>query len=254
MPIDRQHIFEMIREGRTAVLLGGDMPLYQGMKTNVEIISHLARHCNYPRGFPLSLPEVGEYFSELNGHSQLVERVIKLVDVVPGDSPLLKMLANVKALSDIFATTFDECIQEYFPKGDLVVIRCDVDLPRAFSRPRRLYRLNGTITNGKQMILTKAALIEQLSIGSKSPLLSHLAYNLTSRQFLIIGHNLREWNFSFYLERVTQQLGEFREKAILFCDNPDPVLVSHWNKKNIEVLEENPLTFLVDYLQWEAQQ
>lgn len=79
-------------------------------------------------------------------------------------------------------------------------------------------------------------------------------YNLTSRQFLLIGHNLRDWNFSFYFYRVTEQLGEFREKAILFCKDLDPVLVSYWNKKNIEVIQENPEDFLSDYLEWEEEQ
>lgn len=244
----------MIRDGRTAVILGGDVELYEGMRTNAEIIRHLAESCNYPPGFPLSLPEVGEYFGELNGRSQLVEKVIDLVDTGLGASPLLQTLAEVKTISVIFATTMDECIQTYFPKDELVVIRSDKDVARIFSRPRRLYRLNGTISIGEGMILTKAALIDQLSAGTKSPLISHLAYNLTSRQFLIIGHDLREWNFSFYFQQVTEQLGEFREKAILFCDDPDPVLVSYWNKKNIEVLRENPLGFLSDYLSWEKKQ
>jgi len=244
----------MIRDGRTAIILGGDAQLYEGMRTNAEIIRHLAESCNYPPGFPLSLPEVGEYFAELNGKSQLVEKVINLVDTMPGDSPLLRTLVEVKTISNIFATTMDECIQGYFPQGELAVIRSDMDVALALSRPRRLYRLNGTISNGKQMILTKDALIDKLSTGFKSPLISHLAYNLTSRQFLIIGHDLREWNFSFYFQQVTEQLGEFREKAILFCGDPDPVLVSYWNKKNIEVLRESPLDFLSDYLSWKEQQ
>jgi hypothetical protein len=80
-----------------------------------------------------------------------------------------------------------------------------------------------------------------------------LAYNIASRQFLIIGHELREWNFSFYFDQVTALLGDFREKALLFCENPDPVLVSYWAKKNIEVLRESPAEFMSCYLAWEIK-
>ena len=65
----------MIKNGRTAIILGGDSELYEGMRTNAAIINDLAEHCNYPPGFPKSLYEVGEYFAELNGRSQLVERI-----------------------------------------------------------------------------------------------------------------------------------------------------------------------------------
>lgn len=252
MPIHRKNVFRMIRDGRTAIMLGGDIELYEGMRTNKEIIEYLANSCNYPQKFPLSLPEVGEYFAELNGKSQLVEKIIYLVDTKPGNSPLLRTLARVKTISDIFSMTMDECIQSFFPQRELAVIRSDIDVSLSLTRPRRLYRLNGTISNGNQMILTKDALIRKLSVVT-SPMISHLVYNLTTRQFLIIGHDLREWNFSFYFERVTKQLGEFREKAILFCNDPDPVLVKYWNKKNIEVLRENPLDFLLDYLEWEKE-
>lgn len=254
MPINRENIFRMIREGRTAVLLGGDIKLYENMRINPEIIKYLAEDCNYPSGFPLSLPEVGEYFAEINGKSQLVEKVVELVDTEPGDSPFLDILARIKTISDIFTTTMDECIQTYFPQGELIAVRSDIDVSRIFSRPRHLYRLNGSINNSQQMILTRADLINLLSARSKPLLISHLIYNLTSRQFLIFGHNLREWNFSFYFELITEYLGEFREKAILFCDNPDCVLVSYWSKKNIEVLQENPLHFFLEYLDWEGRQ
>lgn len=253
MPINRANVFEMIKDGRTAVLLGGDMELYEGMRTNSEIIKDLARSCDYPQGFPLSLPEVCEYFAEMTSKSQLVERIIGFFDTIPGDSLLLETLAKVRAISEMFTTTPDECIQTYFPKNELVIIRCDHDVTRTFSYPRHLYRLNGSINNTREMILTKTDLISQLSDRLK-PLISHLLFNITSRQFLIIGHDLREWNFSFYFELVTEYLGEFREKAILFCSNPNPVLKSYWNKKNIEVLQENPVKFFEDYLYWEGQQ
>lgn len=253
MPIGRENVFRMIKNGRIAVILGGDVPLYKGMRTNIEIMRDLIERSNYPQGFPRSLAEVGEYFAELHGASQLVERVVRLVDTKPGDSNLLKSLAKIKTITEIFCLTMDEHIQNYFPREDVVVIRSDMDVPRIYSRSRRLYRLNGTINNAHAMILTRTRLLERLSLGSKSPLVAQLISNLTSRQFLIIGHDLREWNFSFYFEQVTSQLSEFREKAILFCDHLDPVLVQHWAKKNIEVTREDPVGFLEEYLEWEKK-
>lgn len=181
MPINRQHVFNMIYEGRTAVLLGGDLELYEGMRTNIEIIQDLVESCNYPPAFPLSLPEVGEYFAELNGKSQLIERITNLVDTVPGESPLLNTLALIKNIQDIFTTTLDERIQGYFPQNELIVIRSDKDSPRIFSRSRRLYKLNGSIVDSAHMIATKTDLIKKLSTSTRSPIISHLAYNLTFR-------------------------------------------------------------------------
>jgi len=251
MPIDREHVFDMIREGRTAVVLGGDASLYEGMCTNSRLISALASACNYPEGFPLSLVEVGEYYAELRGHNQLLERVIQLVDSTSGESLLLKKLAEVKKLTEFFATTLDEHLQNYFSNKEMVVIRSDTDIPRAFSRPRRLYRLNGSIAGAERMIVTREALLQQLNRGMKSPILLHLAFNLSSRQFLIFGHEMKDWNFAFYFQQVTAYLGEFREKAILFNSKVDSVLASYWNKRNVEVMAEDPVEFLSQYQNWE---
>lgn len=253
MPINREHVFKMIKDGRTAILLGGDIELYDGMRKNSDIIRELAVGCNYPEEYPHSLPEVGEYFAELNGFTPLVEKVASLVDTTPGDSSLLRTIAKVESIADIFTTTMDKRIESFFPLSDLVVVNADTDVPRALSRKRRLYRLNGTIAFAERMILTKSLLLEQLSAVPKSALVAHLACNLAMRQFLIIGHDLNEWNFRFFLEQVNTQLGKFCVKSILFCANPDPVWVSFWNKKNIEVVPESPEAFLSDYLVREKQ-
>lgn len=254
MPINRENVFQKIYAGRSAVILGGDEVLYEGMKTNQELVTHLVNGCSYPHGFPLSLLEVGEYFSELNGKSLLIEEIMNLIDIKPGKSPILEAIGNSKHITDVFATTMDECLQSYFDTNELVIIRSDKDVSRAFSKGRRLYRLNGSIADGEKMIVTKTQLVNQLASGLKSPLISHLAFNLTSKQFLIIGHDLRQWGFSYYFQQVTNQLGDFREKALLFTKEPDPVLVSSWNKKNIEVLLENPVDFFQEYLEWEHLQ
>jgi hypothetical protein len=254
MPFSKEAVFRKIKDGRTAIILGGDSKLYKGMTTNPEIIAHLIRKCAYPNGFPLSLMDVGEYFSELNGRPSLVEEITTLLDTKPGKSSILTTLASISAITEIFTTNMDENIQSFFPTGKLMSIRTDSDVSLAFSKQKRLYRLNGSINDGHNMILTKSQFLNQLALGPKSPIISHLTYNLTTRQFLIIGHDLRQWNFSYYFEQVTEQLGDFREKAYLFADEPDPILESHWNKRNIEIVRQPPEVFLSEYTSWEKTQ
>jgi hypothetical protein len=251
MAIDREQVFKSIKSGRCAALLGGDAQLYDGMRTSKEMVEVLAGECHYPPGFPLSLYDVGEYFSELNGRNRLVERVVELVDGDVGASRILDALAAIPQITDIYVTPMDEHVQNFFPRGECLVIRGDKDVSMVGSRPRRIYRLNGTISSGEKLVLTKQQLIEELASGTRSPIATHLAYHLTTRQFLIIGHDLREWAFSFYLEQITHELGVFREKAVLFCEDPDPVLASHWSRtKNVEIIREDAADFLESYLAW----
>ena len=234
------YLLRSIEKGKCVLFVGAGVSCEAGLPSASKLSEILACEADYPKTFPCSLLDIGQYYEEKFGRASLMKRLYETLK--PGrPSETHKLIAALSSKFRLIITTnYDSLLEDAFteigyPYYNVKEARDITNTPVETELPI-IFKIHGDLDT-KNIILTREDYYHYLEKSLKSTLGAYLKAQLAMGTFLFVGYSLRDYNFVLLYESVRDELKDYMPKGFAVMPSPDPVESSLWNKRGIELID-----------------
>jgi len=239
-----KNLVEQICKGNCVLFVGAGISMGEGgLPSGQQLAKELAQRCDYP-GDDLSLPRVAQYYADTIGKPELLQYVCQRIRETRRKPMETHKLIAALPFKIIVSTNYDCLIERALEAAGkpFNVIVTDKQVSSWDEGKVNLLKIHGCVSQWESIVITKD---DYWEFFERRPNIANiLSAEAARRSLLFVGHGLGDDDFNRIYLQVTRNLGEFRHKSYAVQLDPDPVDVTCWKAKRLEIVPADATAFL----------
>jgi hypothetical protein len=239
-----KNLVEQLCKGNCVLFVGAGISMGQGgLPGGGQLAQELAQRCDYP-GDDLALPRVAQYYAETIDKADLLQYVCQRIREARREPMATHQLIAALPLKIIVSTNYDCLIERALEAAGrpFKVIVTDKQVGAWDEGAVNLLKIHGCVTQWESIVLTED---DYWEFFERRPNMANiLSAEAARRSLLFVGHGLGDDDFKRIYLQVTRNLAEFRHKSYAVQLYPDPVDITLWKAKRLEIIPADAAQFL----------
>ncbi|TEU15586.1 MAG: hypothetical protein E3J21_12870 [Anaerolineales bacterium] len=239
-----RNLVEQLCKGNCVLFVGAGISMGQGgLPGGGQLAKELAERCDYP-GDDFSLDRVAQYYAETIDKAALLQYVCQRIREARREPMETHQLIAALPFKIIVSTNYDCLIERALEAAGTPfnVIVTDKQVGSWDEGVVNLLKIHGCVTQWESIVLTKD---DYWEFFERRPNMANiLSAEAARRSLLFVGHGLGDDDFNRIYLQVTRNLAEFRHKSYAVQLDPDPVDVTLWKAKRLEIIPADAAQFL----------
>ncbi len=239
-----KNLVEQLCKGNCVLFVGAGISMGQGgLPGGWQLAKELAERCDYP-GDDLSLPRVAQYYADTMAKADLLQYVCQRIREARREPMETHQLIATLPLKIIVSTNYDCLIERTLEAADrpFNVIVTDKQVGLWDENKVNLLKIHGCVSQWESIVITKDDYWEFFE--QRPNMANILSAEAARRSLLFVGHGLGDDDFNRVYLQVTRNLAEFRHKSYAVQLHPNPVDVTFWKAKRLEIMDADATEFL----------
>jgi hypothetical protein len=239
-----KNLVEQLCKGNCVLFVGAGISMGQGgLPGGGQLAQELAQRCDYPSD-DLALPRVAQYYAETMAKADLLRYVCQRIREARPEPMETHRLIAALPFKIIVSTNYDCLIERALEAAGrpFNVIVTDKQVSSWDEGGVNLLKIHGCVTQWESIVLTKDDYWEFFE--QRPNMANILSAEAARRSLLFVGHGLGDDDFKRIYLQVTRNLAEFRPKSYAVQLHPNPVDVTLWKAKRLEIIPADAAQFL----------
>ena len=239
-----RNLVEQLCKGNCVLFVGAGISMGEGgLPGGWQLAKELAERCDYP-GDDLSLDRVAQYYVNTIDKASLLQYVCQRIREARREPMETHELIAALPFKIIVSTNYDCLIERALEAAGrpFNVIVTDKQVSSWDWGKVNLLKIHGCVRQREHIVITKD---DYREFFERRPNIANILSAEAARgSLLFVGHGLGDDNLDRIYSRVTRTLAEFCLKAYAVQLYPDPVDVTLWEKKPLEIIPADAAQFL----------
>jgi formylglycine-generating enzyme required for sulfatase activity len=239
-----RNLVEQLCKGNCVLFVGAGISMGEGgLPGGWQLAKELAERCDYP-GDDLSLPRVAQYYADTVDKADLLQYVCRRIREARQEPMETHKLIAALPFKIIVSTNYDCLIERALEAAGrpFNVIVTDKQVGSWDEGVVNLLKIHGCVSQWESILITKD---DYWEFFERRPNIANiLSAEAARRSLLFVGHGLGDDDFNRIYLQVTRNLAEFRHKSYAVQIRPDPVDVTFWKAKRLEIIPADAIQFL----------
>ena len=239
-----RNLVEQLCKGNCVLFVGAGISMGEGgLPGGGQLAKELAERCGYPSE-DLALDRVAQYYADTIGRADLLQYVCQRIREARREPMETHQLIAALPFKIIVSTNYDCLIERALEKAgtSFNVIVTDKQVSSWDEKKVNLLKIHGCVSQWESIVITKDDYWEFFE--QRPNIANILSAEAARRSLLFVGHGLGDDDFNRIYLQVTRNLGEFRHKSYAVQLYPDPVDVTFWEAKRLEIIPADAAEFL----------
>jgi formylglycine-generating enzyme required for sulfatase activity len=239
-----KNLVEQLCKGNCVLFVGAGISMGEGgLPGGGQLAQELAERCDYP-GDDFSLDRVAQYYAETIDKADLLQYVCQRIRQARQEPMETHQLIAALPLKIVVSTNYDCLIERALEAAGrpFNVIVTDKQVSSWDEGVVNLLKIHGCVSQWESIVITKD---DYWEFFERRPNMANiLSAEAARRSLLFVGHGLGDDDFNRIYLQVTRNLAEFRHKSYAVQLHPDPVDVTLWKAKRLEIIPADAAQFL----------
>ena len=239
-----KNLVEQICRGNCVLFVGAGISMGEGgLPGGWQLATELAERCDYP-GDDLSLDRVAQYYVNTIDKASLLQYVCQRIREARREPMETHRLIASLPLKIIVSTNYDCLVERALEEAGkpFNVIVTDKQVSSWEEDKVNLLKIHGCVSQWESIVITKD---DYWEFFERRPSIANiLSAEAARRSLLFVGHGLGDDDFNRIYLQVTRNLAEFRHKSYAVQLYPNPVDVTFWKAKRLEIIDADAAKFL----------
>jgi len=238
-------LVEQLSKGNCVLFVGAGISMGQGgLPGGGQLAKELAERCNYP-GDDFPLDRVAQYYADKKkSKADMLKYVCQRIREARQEPMETHRLIAALPFKVIVSTNYDCLIERALEAAGrpFNVIVTDKQVGSWDEGVVNLLKIHGCISQWESIVITRD---DYREFFERRPNIANiLSAEAARRLLLFVGHGLRDDNLDRIYTQVTRTLAEFCLNSYAVQLRPDPVDVTCWEAKGLEIIDADATEFL----------